>query len=544
MTKKTRPLLLICSVLTWLMCVLNPAPLQNASGGNNQDRQSVQSGFEPVSDTDPDISIVSDVISAQLSTDLVFEEFDTSKMPEIRADAFLLVESKTGIVICSENANQRIYPASTTKIMTGILAIELGDLDQVMTASANAIKDIGPDGGNIGIIAGENMRLDNLLDALMVRSANEVANIIAENLFDTRQEFIDLMNQRAVELGAVSTWFTNTNGYHDESHYSTTADLARITRYAMKNTKFREYVAKRSIILNPTNKHSSWDRMSNTNALLRSESLSLMSITGVKTGFTTPAGYCIVASAIDDQTGMELISVVMGVRGENASDRRFTMALDLLKYGFNNFRTNTFVSEGEKIETVSVKNAQSKDTVDAVADGSIKLFLPMDSSLWNISRVEYVRSDVTAPVAKGEVLGYIEYRHNGKLASKVDIIAAEEIPDRKGARATPSPTPSSRLEGGNILNILSGGALSSNAGEGPADTDQQSQPAEFPASLFNNQIFRIFLLSILSAAVIISVIRTIGGLTRSRAENRGGGINYGRSRSKALKNYRKRSKWY
>jgi len=512
--------------------------------------------FDPASifDLDDDLGDTPENVTTLIANDISFGEFDTSKMPEIDAEIYLLVESRSGVVICSKNADERLYPASITKIMTGILAIELGDPEQMMTASVAAVRDIGQDGGNIGIVAGESMRLDNLLDAMLVRSANETANIIAENLFDTRQEFIDLMNLRARQLNATSTQFTNTTGYHEESHYSTAADIARITRYAMRNREFRKYVIKPSILLNPTQQHPAWDRMANTNTLLRNESLTLMTITGVKTGFTTPSGYCIVASA-EDQSGMELISIVFGVRGEGGGERRFTMALDLLKYGFNHFKTNTFVNEGEKVDTVSVRNGMSKDTVDAVSDGTIRLFLPIDNDLWNVSRVEYVRSEVTAPVSQGEVLGYIEYRLNGKLAGKVDVIAAEGIADRKGNISAPAPTPTNILLGRNITN--NGGSsrsqasssdqdgTSSNSGSTGNDSSDSADadPAGFPGTLIRSSLFQISVLVILTLAVIISSFRTIVSAMRARNRNRYYGTR-SPSRSKTIKNYRRRSKWY
>ena len=584
---------------------------------------------------DPDFSTASDAASAQTSDDLIFEKFDVSGAPFVDADAYILVDSKTGVVICSKNADRAVFPASTTKIMTGILAIELGDPEQLMIASPQAIRDIGPNGGNIGIIAGEEMKLDNLLDALLVKSANETSNIIAENLFDTRQEFIDLMNQRARELNAFSTNFTNTNGFHQENHYSTASDLARITRYAMKNNKFREYVAKRYVTLEPTNKHSSWDRMTNTNTLLRNNTQTEMEITGVKTGFTNPAGFCVVASAIDTLGEMELIAIVLGVSGDNASDRRFSMTLDLLKYGFSNFKVNTFVGKGDRVDTITVKNAQSKDTVEAVSDGTIKLFLPSDSSSWSISKVEYIRTDVVAPVAKGEVLGYIEYRNNGKLAGKVDVIAAESIPDRNGSlssegqsqanaqgqtqartqgqtqagQAAPGQAQAGQAQGqgqaqagqglgqaqaqgqgqagqgqaqglgqgqaqalgqaqaqeqvgqdqgqeqaqalaqgapGNLLGVGLSHNNSGSADSVGADSSEEAdeQESDSSTSIFQNPFFQVVILGILSIAVIISFIITIRNVFRSRETRNGFGNSYGSSRSKTIKDYRKRKRRY
>ncbi|MDR1060067.1 MAG: D-alanyl-D-alanine carboxypeptidase, partial [Clostridiales bacterium] len=359
--------------------------------------------------------------------------FDTSDLPELDAEAYILMNRKTGQTICSKNPEKKMYPASTTKIMTGILALELGDLGMEMTASSKAIRDIGADGSNIGIIAGEVMRLDNLMDALIVKSANEAANIIAENISGTQEDFIALMNKRAAELGALNTNFVNTHGNHDANHYTTAYDLALITNYAMGNGQFREFAAKRSIILSPTNKHKSWDPLKTTNSLLLDESEKSYAVTGVKTGYTSDAGYCLVATGVDaGGSGMELLCVVLGVWGESASARRFSIATSLLEYGFENFKTNAFVSENELVETISVLGAENTDSVDAIADGTVTLFLPTDAEKWNVSKIEYIKPEIAAPVAKGEILGYIEIRNNGAFAGRVNVVASKDVAGAKG----------------------------------------------------------------------------------------------------------------
>ena len=394
-------------------------------------------------------------------------EFDNSALPELDAEAYILIDRKTGQTICSKNPEKRMYPASTTKILTGILALEMGDLNDIMTASEKAIRDIGPGGSNIGIIAGEKMRLENLLDALLVKSANEAANIVAENLANSRADFIALMNQKAVEVGAIDTHFTNTNGFHEDEHYTTAYDLAKIANYAMNNKKFREYVAKRNFVLSPTNKHAEWERMWTTNQLLLEEAVKGFAITGIKTGYTTPAGYCLVTSGIDNND-MELLCVVLGVYGESASSKRFKIATDLLKYGFDNFKSNTFIKENELVETISVIGGVSSDTVDAVSNGTIKIFLPIDKEKWTISRIEYVKSEIIAPVVKGEILGYVEYRDRGKFVGRVNVVAAENIvADKNTTREAPKrkDTGSAFTLSNDIIDLNSTGTKSNSANQ-------------------------------------------------------------------------------
>jgi D-alanyl-D-alanine carboxypeptidase len=474
--------------------------------------------------------------------------FSLSDQPDFDADAYILIDRRTGQTICSKNAEKRLYPASITKIMTAILAIEMGDMDKMMTASVRAVRDIGPDGSNIGIIAGETMRLDNLLDALLVRSANETANIIAENLCETREEFIALMNAKAVELGARNTNFTNANGVHDTTHYSSAYDLAKIANYAMDNARFREIVAQHSIILAPTNKHLSWDKLSNTNSLLTDESITDFDVTGVKTGYHSAAGYCIVASG--KSGGMELLCVVLGVRGEAAgtSARRFKIASDLLSYGFNNFQASTFISDNEFVGTISVLGGESHDTVDAISDGTVRLFLPVERQKWDISRIEYIESEVAAPVESGDIIGYVEFRNAGQFAGRVNLRASSDVPAVKGGVRTPShrgDTGSARsaisaetgyvtgntkpppFEGDEFSN--SPGAAGRNAAEHGVTGREatgliQNAGAGSAVTILSRINFRGILAALffvlLLLAALISVLRTVNAIRRNKRQMR------------------------
>jgi len=271
--------------------------------------------------------------------------------PSIPDGVYILIDASTGEVLAEHDADrQKMFPASTTKIMTAILAIEMGKMDQVMTASAAAINDIGKDGSNIGILPGEEMTMEELLKALLICSANESANIIAENLCPTRQDFVDLMNKKAAELGAVNTHFANPSGMHDENHYTTAEDMAKIARYAMTLEEFRNIAKMKSYTPNPTNKHTVYKEdgstgkiggtvwppvLYTTNKLMQyDDGKSGFIIDGIKTGYTGPAGYCLVTSATStEDKDMQLISVVMGMKSPGSQTAIRTFTKQLLEYG-------------------------------------------------------------------------------------------------------------------------------------------------------------------------------------------------------------------
>lgn len=349
-----------------------------------------------------------------------------SQPPAIDAGAYMLVDLDTGEVLLEENPDQLMYPASLTKIMTAILALEKGDLDEVMTASKAAIDDIGENGSNIGIIAGEKIRLENLLQALLISSANESANIIAEHIAESREEFIRMMNAKARELGAYNTHFANACGIHDTSHYTTASDMAKIARYAMSFPKFREIVSTKTYNMPATNKHPKWETLSNTNKLMLNHKSEIYEINGLKTGFTGPAGHCLIASAID-KNGMELMSIVMGVKNEGARENVQKYSQELLDYGFENFTKVTLVEKDKVYRNVKVLDAVDIYGLDLITSDTLTCVLPKEKSLEYIQEIPHITENITAPVNKGDIMGYVEYLKNGIPIGRITLTAARSI---------------------------------------------------------------------------------------------------------------------
>ncbi len=347
----------------------------------------------------------------------------------IDAKACILIDSKTGVVLYEKNADTpHLYPASTTKMMTAIVAIENSKPDQIMTASQKAIDDIGEGGMNIGINPGEVMSMEQLLKPLLISSANEAANILSENVFNNKPEFIEKMNQKAKEIGAVNTHFVNPNGMHDDNHYTTARDLSTIAFYAMKLPLFKETVAKTEYQLDVTNKHSKWPVLGTSNKLLYRKSKFFTKITGIKTGYTTQAGHNLVASAINND-GTELIAVVMGVYGANSKVRVEDYCQRLLEYGLANYKEQPIIESNQIIKNnIPVKDAKDSLTVNAVTAQRISSILPLyDNESWNLSREEHVNTQLTAPIKKGQILGYIEYKKDGISLGKMDVIASNDV---------------------------------------------------------------------------------------------------------------------
>lgn len=350
----------------------------------------------------------------------------------ISARSYILIDSKTGQVLAEHNPHLKTYPASITKVMTGILAVELGDMDQIMTVNQSAIDDIGPGGMHVGLLAGEQLELRYILDALLVRSANETGYIIAENLCSTRQEFYDLMNEKARELGATNTNFLNPcgmdNGKNGENHLTTASDLAKISRYAMTLPAFRETVKKTLIKIPPTNKHTDEVIVGSTNRLLiysnsRYKSDYYTRVTGIKTGYTDKAKYCLVSSA-ENEEGTELIAVVLGV---DNYDMVFEYSKQLLEYGFKNYSMEKVVAGNSFIRSVPVSDAAGNHNLDLLASQDLECLLPNNKENLNYEIEQHINSNISAPVKEGDVLGFIEVKIDSTSLGKVDAIASRDV---------------------------------------------------------------------------------------------------------------------
>ena len=292
----------------------------------------------------------------------------------IYSEAAILVEKQTGKVLFGKNVYDRKYPASTTKILTAIIALERCSLDETATASEYAVDSVKAGYTNADIKVGETFTIGELLDVMMIVSANEAATIIAEHISGSVSEFANLMNEKAKEIGCLETHFVNANGEHNEDHYTTAYDLALIARYCMQNEKFRELISKKTCSLpvteiyvnakreeveklNEKNKNKKkykpivFEELNlernfrNTNSLMKEDSRYYYPYCiGGKTGFTTPAKNCLVS--FSDKDGFETIAVVL--HAENTEDNlsaRYLDTIKLFEYGYNNYTLEGILEE-------------------------------------------------------------------------------------------------------------------------------------------------------------------------------------------------------
>lgn len=350
------------------------------------------------------------------------------KEPNINSEAGLLIEIKSGNILFSKNANAKMYPASTTKMMTAILTLENCELNEKATVSKNAINLVPSGYTNAKLVAGEEMTIEDLLYGLMLNSANEAANVLAEHISGSIEAFAELMNAKAKELGCTNTHFVNANGMHNENHYTTAEDLAKIGIYCMKNEAFRKIVSTVEYELPATNLYTKNDRiMKNTNALINPKSQYYYEYAiGIKTGFTTQAGNCLVSYAQKDGTEIICITLKAG-SSTGSSSYRFADSKNLLEYGFEAFSNQEIIKKGKIIETVQVKNATNETKyLNIVTKDTISDFISNNIRLSDLEAKTNLDTELAAPIAKGKKLGTITYTIDGKEYTS-DLIAESNV---------------------------------------------------------------------------------------------------------------------
>ncbi|KHO62186.1 D-Ala-D-Ala carboxypeptidase [Thermoanaerobacter sp. YS13] len=338
-----------------------------------------------------------------------------TQKPEIVGPTAVLMDFTTGQVLYDKNMHKRMYPASTTKILTAIIAIERGNLNDIVTASDNVTKI---DGNSIYLSPGEKLTLEQLLYAIMLESANDAAIAIAEYIGGSVENFAKIMNEKAKEIGAHDSHFVNPNGLPDENHYSTPYDMALIARYAMQNPEFRKIVTTIHYQIPPTNKFEKVRDLWLSNRLIKPSSFHYEGADGVKTGYTVAAGQVLVASATRD--GHRLISVIMGDQGTNI----WTDTIKLLDYGFQNFTLVKKTEKGEVVTYIDLGKSHFKLPLIAKEDFYYEVPKGQENS---IEAQIILNKNIKAPINKGETLGYIKYTLNEKEIGTNPLIAAESV---------------------------------------------------------------------------------------------------------------------
>lgn len=337
----------------------------------------------------------------------IFWEVPVWAQPDITGKSAVLIDAGSGQILYDKDKDEKLPPASTTKILTAIMAIESGKLEETVSIGPNPPR---VEGTKVYLEEGEKIKLKDLVLAALIRSANDAALAIAEYLGGTTEAFVDQMNAKAREIGAKNSNFVNPHGLSAENHYSTAYDLALIGRYAMENEVFRGVVQEKVLDW----EGQAWQtRLININKLLwRYDGAD-----GIKTGYTTEAKSTIVASA--EREGRRYTAVVLASSGTGVWDD----AEALLDYGFKNFKVLELADS--KTVTAMVNLNNNNEQLQLIPNNDFSISLPQDGDYRIESKL--VLKPVSGTIARGEVMGQLIFDIDGNEVGRVDLLAVEGI---------------------------------------------------------------------------------------------------------------------
>ncbi len=330
-------------------------------------------------------------------------------LPQVTATAAIVIEASTGHVLYERNPDQRMFPASTTKMMTLITALEGNNLDEIVTVGPGAYN---AEGSTLWLDVGEKIPLGDLLYGMMLISGNDGAIAIAEHCGGNVPDFAARMTQRAHDLGAVNTNFTNANGLPDPNHYTTARDLAIMAKHGFSLEHFEEICSAKEV---------SFGWIHDATKLLRNENQMLWlyrGCNGIKTGYTDAAGRCLVTSA--KQNGVQLIAVVLD------SLYIWNDSIFLLDYGFGRVSSQTLIQPGEVVKTLPITSGRRKSMQVKTAGEIIMPVFAGDDNAYEI--VYDLPESLTAPITSGETIGKIRVvLPDGREAASVDVVTTVDV---------------------------------------------------------------------------------------------------------------------
>lgn len=416
------PALALC-----LIFLFTAAPLPQSYAAPDDD--------EAVSDTDTDTG-EGDTANGDTADDAASNANVIAAAPDaptLNAEAALLVSPDSGMVLYEKNADERRYPASTTKIMTALIVLEnVTDLSETVTAEASDFEHVTADSSNADIKEGEVVTVEDLLYALMLPSANEAAYMLARHVGGTWENFVDMMNERAAELGCTGTHFSNPCGLHEDDHYSTARDLYKIGYAAMQDETFANIVNTVQHKMAKTNMHEE-RKIYTTNMLIFSSyaAYAYPYCQGIKTGHTSEAGNCFVGYA--EYGDAKLYSVVMGCDDQSKEypeiAASFTDTSALCKWGFEKFTSKTIVQQGDTIVEIGVNLSTDTDRLVLTTKADLVTLVPADIDMDALLKGAVITApdEVNAPIHAGDVIGSVTYSYGGVDYGTVELVALSDV---------------------------------------------------------------------------------------------------------------------
>ncbi len=364
----------------------------------------------------------------------------------VQADSAIVMDADTGAVLYAKDIDQELYPASITKIMTALLALENGNLDDVVTFSEYAVYSIEYGSSHLGLTEGEELTLEQCLYGILLASANEISNAVAEHIGGDVETFADMMNQRAEELGCTHTHFVNPHGLHDENHYTTAHDMALIMQEALKNPKFCEIIGTEEYFFPETNLVDEKRYFINHHKMVEEEGMEYDGIIGGKNGFTDEAWNTLVTAA--ERDGQKLICVVMMVPGQYESYDETRVLLDYGFAGFHNEQISNAASPDMEITGVTdpaeLEKIRQADILQKPFSmvGTTIVTLPEGVQQTDLKKTMDFATNTLTYTYEGQVMGSVPFTYTGEWETEppteapTETAAATEMETESGKDST------------------------------------------------------------------------------------------------------------
>ncbi len=381
------------------------------------------------------------IISFTMVAEVFAESVQSSSLElgfEVNSEAVYLISYDDETVLYQKNADKKMFPASLTKIMTAIIAIEnCPDLETKVTAPSYIFDDLFTlNVSNADIRHGEEVRMIDLLYALMLRSACEGASIIADYIGEgSISKFVEMMNQKAAELGCENTHFENPHGLHNENQYTTAKDIYKITKYALDNHPiFKEIAYSNSYVMPVTNKHSAERTIYHTNLMMdqrRAGKYYYAPIKGIKTGTTSESGKNLVSTASQDAYTYLLITMGAPMEYDNgvsiSDNLSFIDAKQLYSWAFSKWSIQSIVNPTTPEGEVKVRLSREKDVVKVFPEEEVRKLLRNDIDISSLQKIKNLYETVDAPIKKGDILGNMEIKLADETIATVNLVAEEDL---------------------------------------------------------------------------------------------------------------------
>ncbi len=383
------------------------------------------------------------VASGSHSVDAAVALSENKKILET-SKAVILYELNSDTMVYSWNPDDKIYPASMVKLMTAVVALENGNLSDVVTVTRSALSNFTPGSVSANLKRGEELTLEDLLYCLMTHSANDAALVIAEHIAGSQESFVQMMNEKAAAIGCLGTHYSNTHGLHHEETYTTARDIARLLEYGLENPQFEALFTAKSYTVPATNKSEARELNSTNHMMTKAETSKYFDerVTGGKTGATDAAGRCLAVTA--EANGMKLLGIVMGAVPTYEMEGiilntygSFEEMMQLLDFGCEGFSYRQVFYENQALAQYPVSGGENHAVARPVTPLSTVLPVDVDESMLSWTYGE--AAALTAPLEAGAAITTVQVWYGSVCLAQTALVAMNDVKEYKAPALTDEP---------------------------------------------------------------------------------------------------------